>query len=204
MKNPTELKTKLVFALGIDSEVFQKNHTGVYSFGNKGDLPWGHCKEDLKGFKAETENHLLIMGANTFRSLPKKLPGRIHVVMASSAVGLRSRNGDRPDMVIHGGSLSDAICLMKETYNQDVAVIGGKRLIEEALDNALPDEIIITYIYSHDYKKFEADVYIDMYDRSIELVAGPNYEVTSPGSMVDIENNELIDCIMTTRITKRK
>ncbi|UQJ95730.1 dihydrofolate reductase [Klebsiella phage CPRSB] len=59
---------KAVFALGID--IYHDD----FAFGYQQGLPWGHCKEDLQNFKEETADSVLIMGANTFTSLPGKLP----------------------------------------------------------------------------------------------------------------------------------
>ena len=40
---------------------------------------------DLKRFKALTMGHVLLMGRNTFESLPGLLPGRAHVVLSRDA-----------------------------------------------------------------------------------------------------------------------
>ena len=55
--------------------------------GVNGDLPW-HNKTDLKRFKHLTKGHAVIMGRNTYESLPatksgEKLPGRKKIVLSS-------------------------------------------------------------------------------------------------------------------------
>lgn len=149
-------KVKLVFAVGFQ----QKDE---YPFGYEQGLPWGHCREDLQNFKRVTKDSVLIMGAQTFRSLPGKLPGRLHVVLSDSGSQLVTKNGDRPDMVINGGSLSNALCALKETYpDKDISVIGGKRMIEEVLTYSLADEVHLTFMKPHWRVELPYDVAIEL------------------------------------------
>lgn len=48
--------------------------------GKNNNLIW-HLKEDLKFFKEVTTNHIIVMGYNTFKSLPCLLPNRTHIVL---------------------------------------------------------------------------------------------------------------------------
>lgn len=50
------------------------------TIGADGKLPW-HIPADLKRFKALTTGKPMIMGRNTFESLPGLLPGRRHIVL---------------------------------------------------------------------------------------------------------------------------
>jgi len=45
-----------------------------------------HISEDLRYFKRVTLGHTLIMGRNTFQSLPGVLPGRGHIVLTRGAL----------------------------------------------------------------------------------------------------------------------
>ena len=54
-----------------------------WGIGNNGEMPW-KLTEDLKRFKAITEKHIVIMGKNTFFSIPDKfrpLCNRINVII---------------------------------------------------------------------------------------------------------------------------
>ena len=51
--------------------------------GKNNDLIW-HIKEDLQFFKNVTTGKTVIMGQNTFYSLPKMLPNRHHVVLSEN------------------------------------------------------------------------------------------------------------------------
>lgn len=56
--------------------------------GKGGKLPW-HYKEDLDFFKKTTMGHTIVMGGETFRSLPKVLPNRKHLVLSRTLNTLR-------------------------------------------------------------------------------------------------------------------
>ena len=49
--------------------------------GKNNDLIW-HIKEDLQNFKKLTMNKYIVMGANTYASLPKRLEGRKYIVLS--------------------------------------------------------------------------------------------------------------------------
>ncbi|MFC2136798.1 dihydrofolate reductase, partial [Bacteroidota bacterium] len=52
-----------------------------YAIGKNNDLLW-YISEDLKRFKRLTNDHTVIMGKNTFLSLPKgALPNRTNIVI---------------------------------------------------------------------------------------------------------------------------
>lgn len=123
---------KAIFACGRQGE-----------FGLLGGIPWIQ-PGDLKQFKEYTMGGTLVMGRNTFESLPCKLPGRRHVVISSRG----EFDGKQPDVVIR--SIYDA--------PSDGIVIGGARVIEEALLSGLCEEVSITYMDG----SFEADVRIDL------------------------------------------
>ena len=48
--------------------------------GKNNDLIW-HLPNDLKYFKKITDGHIVVMGKNTFKSLPKVLPNRKNIVL---------------------------------------------------------------------------------------------------------------------------
>lgn len=51
--------------------------------GNEGKIPW-HIPEDLQRFKKLTMGYPMVMGRKTFESLPKQLPGRLHIVLTAN------------------------------------------------------------------------------------------------------------------------
>lgn len=83
--------------------------------------------DDLKRFKKLTVGHTIIMGSNTFRSLPKgALPDRRNIVL--------SRNNPAYHDVEIFSSLEDALdsCLSDEV----VYIIGGEKLYSYAMSFA--------------------------------------------------------------------
>ena len=82
-------RTKKVSCYGIVA-ITNGKYTGINGTLPKGTLPV-ECKEDLAFFKKMTEDNIVIMGRNTWDSLPdryKPLPNRINIVLS---------NQDRPN-----------------------------------------------------------------------------------------------------------
>ena len=114
--------------------------------GYKNDLIW-HIKEDMKFFKENTINHHVLMGKNTFISLPNMLPNRKHIVLTTF------NKSNFPDEVIVVNSIDEFNELKKE-INDDIYIIGGAKVYGEFINVA--DEIILTEI-EDEFK--EADVF---------------------------------------------
>lgn len=90
---------------------------------------------DLKRFKALTTGHTIIMGRNTFLSLPKgALPNRRNVVLSRTQT-------DFPGCDTYS-SLEEA--LNNCTPNEDIYIIGGAAVYQQAL--AIADRLCLTEI----------------------------------------------------------
>lgn len=104
---------------------------GVIS--NNGAIPW-YSREDMHIFKCLTLNHSVIMGRNTWNSLPEKhrpLVGRENIVVTS-----------RP---IHGVLCAQSLAQALElASSKEVYVIGGAWLYAEALP--LADRMYISHM----------------------------------------------------------
>lgn len=110
MKRP-----EIIVAVGLDGAIGCENR-----------LIWP-ISEDLRHFKAVTTGHPVIMGRNTWESLPKKpLPGRTNIVVTS-------RDGYQAAGALCASSLEDALRLAAEASEESPIVIGGGRLYAEAL-----------------------------------------------------------------------
>lgn len=110
-----------------------------------GRLPWGALRKDMARFRELTMGHVVIMGRKTWESLPAKPlgEGRCNVVVSGTMT-----TGD--DGAVVAGSFNEALLMLSDTTNE-VFVIGGQRLYEEAL-NATPydREIFLTRVFDHD------------------------------------------------------
>ena len=110
---------------------------GGIGYQNK--LPWSNIQGDLPRFKRLTENQVVVMGRNTWDSLPKKpLPNRVNYVLTSKAL----------DNVI---TISDPYDLDNNAW-----IIGGAKVIESCWD--LINELHLTRTFA----EYTCDTFIDL------------------------------------------
>lgn len=104
-------------------------------------LPWSNIQGDLPRFKRLTDKHPVIMGRNTWDSLPKKpLPNRINIVVTS-----------RP-FEHEGVTCVDSIIDHSDFY----WLIGGASLINQCWQYI--NEVHLTKTYDH----YTCDTFIDL------------------------------------------
>lgn len=136
---------KIIAAIGRNNEL-----------GKKGDLIW-RLPNDLKFFKEQTLGCDVVMGFNTFNSLPKKLPKRKHYVLTDSM----NFNKDTSDVSIYF-SLDEMLeAVKKKAETSDVFIIGGASIYNQFLQYA--DELILTEV---DACESTADVYFPKFDKT--------------------------------------
>ena len=105
---------------------------------------------DLKRFKALTTGHTIIMGRNTFLSLPKgALPNRRNIVLSRSTKAF-------PGCDVYP-SLEEA--LQHCALDEDIYIIGGASVYKQALP--LADRLCLTEIAD---TPAEADTFFPPYD----------------------------------------
>ena len=117
--------------------------------GRGNDLIW-HIKEDLKNFKDLTMGKYIVMGKNTYESLPRHLEGRKYVVLSSSL-----------DNIDNGILFKDFDKLLEFVNNLDeeVMIIGGARVYRLFLPYAT--KLYLTEIDSEE----KADVYFPKFNK---------------------------------------
>ena len=102
-------------------------------------MPW-HIPEDFKYFKAKTMGKPCIMGRKTFQSiydmLGKALPNRPSIVI--------SRSGFNHAEATSAASIPEAIEKAKTLTDEEVMIIGGAMIYEQALEMA--DRIYLTRV----------------------------------------------------------
>lgn len=113
--------------------------------GKDNDLIW-HIKGDMIFFKENTINHHVVMGKNTFLSLPGMLKNRVHLV-------LNDDDYKFPEGVIVLRNIEEFYEKAK-MIDDDIYVIGGASIYKQFIDKA--DELILTEI---DDECLDADVY---------------------------------------------
>ncbi len=128
-----------------------------WGIGNKGKL-LTHIKEDMRFFKEKTTGKAVIMGRETFLSLPnqKPLSDRENYILTTN-----------PDFNVDGAtvcsSLEEAIKKAKEKFDEDdIFLIGGERVY-----NYGEKYCKYAYITKID-EEFEADRHIIDFDNSPE------------------------------------
>ena len=100
--------------------------------GKDNKIPW-HISDDFKHFKELTLNHPIIMGKNTYFSLPKRpLPERENIVLTF----LDDSFNESGITIMH--SLKNAL---EYTENKDVYIIGGASVYKQAMEFATKLEI---------------------------------------------------------------
>ena len=118
--------------------------------GRNNELIW-HFKEDMKFFKENTMGKPIVMGSNTFFSLPKLLPGRVHIV-------LTSKNLDLGEEVILVHSLEELLEKIKDY--EEVMIIGGAKVYQELLEYS--NKLLLTEI---DAEEETADAYFPNFQK---------------------------------------
>lgn len=120
--------------------------------GKNNDLIWS-IPEDLKFFRNVTSGHTIIMGRNTFDSLPRMLPKRKHIVLSS--------RDDFPSEVEVYKNLKDLLLKYKDS-EEEIFVIGGGSIYSLFLEYC--DKLYLTEIDEEDK---DASVYFPMFDKNL-------------------------------------
>lgn len=108
-------------------------HDSQWGIGKNGGLPWPKHSADLRWFKECTVGGIVVMGRNTWESLPRKpLPDRINVIVTTQTIENALGN-----MVVNIDTLFEI--LPKMNYNKNIWIIGGAQLVESCL--AIIDEL---------------------------------------------------------------
>jgi len=120
-----------------------------HAIGKNNDLLW-HISKDLQRFKQLTENHTIVMGKNTYYSLPRRpLPKRTNMVITDLA-------GEQIDDCLMAYSIDDAIEKMGK--GEENFIIGGGSIYRQFMP--LADKLYITRVH----KEFEGDVFFPEID----------------------------------------
>ncbi len=120
--------------------------------GKKNGLIW-HLPLDLKFFKEKTMNKTVIMGENTFKSLPRLLPGRKHIVLTYNDVSF----GEEVDVY---KNIDDVLKKYKD-IPEEIFIIGGGQIYKAFLPYA--DKMYLTEIDDSDA---DAEVFFPKFDRN--------------------------------------
>ena len=122
-----------------------------------GSMPWPKNSSDLKWFKKNTLNAIVIMGRATWEDpfMPSPLINRLNNKKYPSA-----------DEYISGNIIDDIVNLKQKYSNKDFYIIGGSEILNQLFE--LVEEFYLTRIYGD----FDCDKKIDlnMINRSMKMV----------------------------------
>ncbi len=110
-----------------------------------------HIPEDMKYFRDTTKGHTVVMGRNTWKSLPSKLPGRQNIVVSKAPV---------PDADATITNLDDYIRQHLNTP-EEIFIIGGGMVYAAFLPYA--KHLYLTEISA---SAPDADVFFPKFDKS--------------------------------------
>ena len=124
-----------------------------------------HIPEDMKNFKRQTENNIVIMGRKTYDSLPvKPLPNRTNIVITHMN---NSPQLQRQGLIHSNMEFIKSWLSQKETLNgdnvDDIYIIGGGTIYKELLP--LCERVYITKVF-HSYE--DVDTYFPNIDNMLE------------------------------------
>jgi len=100
--------------------------------------------------------HPMVMGVNTFKSLPGLLPGRLHIVISD-------RPFEHPPEVMVFGNLDDFFVYARK-YEKEVFVIGGGIVYKQLLPYS--NRLILTEVHEKFDGKAEECIYFPDFDRN--------------------------------------
>lgn len=148
--------------------------------GKNNQIPWklphdtSHFKELTTTTNDANKQNAVIMGNNTYKSIGHLLPNRINIIISSNCT---SKNKDE----FFVANFQDAIKFANKDYIENVFVIGGSSIYQEAVKSIYLKNIYITQIVNKnydcdrffpdlDYTQFQLVSSIPQYDNDIFYV----------------------------------
>ncbi len=132
----------LIAAIGQNNEL-GKNNQLIWCLPN-----------DLKFFKEHTVGHPIVMGYNTFKSLPKLLPNRKHIVLT------HQDDLQFPKDVLVFHEKQELLNYLRQ-YEEEVYIIGGASIYKQFLNDA--NVMLLTEIEQNEKS---ADAYFPAFDKT--------------------------------------
>lgn len=139
------------------------------AIGKDNKLIW-HLPEDLKFFKENTIDKTIVMGSNTFYSLPGVLPRRKHIVLTQDDFKF-------PNDVDVYYDYNKLLNHLKQS-DEEIFIIGGAAIYNLFIDDV--DKLLITEIdKEYEADKFFPEIDYNMWEREVlstHEYNGLNYE----------------------------
>jgi len=119
-----------------------------------GSMPWPKNSADLKWFKKNTLNSIVVMGRLTWDDpfMPTPLKDRINILATNQNKSIYKG----ADQLISGDIIKKIFELDQIYKDKDIYIIGGSKILEQTFE--LIEEFYLTRIYGD----FDCDKYIDL------------------------------------------
>ena len=129
-----------------------------------GSMPWPKNSSDLKWFKKNTLNAIVIMGRATWEDpfMPSPLVNRLNILVTNQ----NKNKYPGADEYISGNIIDGVVNLTQKYNNKDFYIIGGSEILNQLFE--LVEEFYLTRIYGD----FKCDKKIDlnMINRSMKMI----------------------------------
>ena len=125
------------------------------AIGKNNDLMW-HLPIDMKFFKSQTENEIVVMGRKNFESIPERfrpLSNRLNVILT------RNKDFEADDCLVFN-DLEDCISTLS-TRDEKIYIIGGGEIYKQALELDLVEEMYISHVDC----ELDADTFFPMIEK---------------------------------------
>lgn len=120
------MRISLIAAIASQNRALGKDNQLIYKI-----------KEDQEWFKNKTLGHVIIMGRKTFESMGRALPNRVNIIVT------RDPSFSADDGIV-ARSLDEALEVAKEKEKEEVFIIGGGQIYQEAIN--LADRLYLTVV----------------------------------------------------------
>jgi dihydrofolate reductase len=146
-----------------------------HGIGKNGGLPWPYHPEDMKWFRDNTTNDVVVMGRKTWESIGSmRLPKRVNVILSTNTSKLHGI----PDIALDvskdnmGKMLQN---LQMEYPSKNIWVIGGGNIYKQALPYC--EKLYLTKFKD----SYECDTFLDpkQLEPFIRLVSDKNTDICS-------------------------
>lgn len=148
--------------------------------GRNNKLPW-NIVEDMNFFQNMTIRNIVIMGRNTWESIPEKfrpLKNRINYIVSSK---INKKNLSKFTNVFIFEKLNECLQHIVDCkYTQKIFVIGGEKLYSEAINHYNLSKVHITEIYNN----YNCDTFFPKLSDRLILTKVSNFQKTQDGSFI--------------------
>ena len=119
-----------------------------------GSMPWPKNSSDLKWFKKNTVNNVVVMGRLTWIDpfMPTPLKDRINILITHK----NKKDYPGADEYLYGNLVNDIHSLKNKYKNKEIFIIGGAEILNQLLE--IIEEFYLTKIYGD----FNCDKKIDL------------------------------------------